>query len=525
MFTKSKIGSWLGGLSLAALCWTSPISASQHPAIETDLGTITGIGDDNGSRFMGIPYAQPPVGDLRWAPPQPVTDLPEPYAATEFSSTCPQNASAFGVASVNEDCLYLNVYLPEGDVSSFHNLPVMVWFHGGAFTYGGGSLYDPAPLVKKGVVVVTVNYRLGALGYLAHPALTAEQGASGNYGIMDQQLALQWVQDHISAFGGNENNVTIFGQSAGGLSSHAHLVSKNSSGLFHKAIIQSGAYLLDQPVLEQWELLGLGITAQAGCGADTSLECLRNLAVEDILANQDPGDLGWLPITDGKTLTRPMEQALASGDFNQVPVMQGSTRDDYTMFTALGHDLNPEKGPITNENYVQRLIDLGFPEAAAPLIAFFYPPFLYENAGAAYSAMGTDFLFACTSRSSLLKLSRHVTTYAYEFNDRNAPFPALPPVSFPYGAAHGAEIQYLMNTFKDGELTSSQKKLSKHMIKYWTNFAKRGNPNPWGSFFWPKYNGLHGIMMSLQTPFALPKVGFKVDHKCDFWTTLLSFEP
>ncbi|MBA55615.1 MAG: carboxylesterase [Pseudomonadales bacterium] len=521
----NTLGSWLGAVALMATGWAAPALALQDDTVETSLGTIIGVTDGYGTRFMGIPYAQPPVGNLRWAAPQPITELPQPFAADTAGSSCPQAPSPFGEPSINEDCLYLNVYRPEGNFPPSRKLPVMVWIHGGAFTYGGGALYDPTPLVKEGVIVVTINYRIGALGFMAHPALTAEAGSSGNYGIMDQQMALNWVQDNIAAFGGDTENVTIFGQSAGGLSSHVHLAAPASAGLFDKAIIQSGAYLLEQPGLAEWQYLGLGVAAQAGCATDQSVDCLRNLSVTDILSNQDPGALGWLPIVDGNVLTQTVKSAITSGEFNQVPVMEGTTADEYTMFTALAFDLDPTKGPLTNDGYQQAIIDLGFPEEAAPLVALFYPPFLYQNAGAAFSAMGTDFLFACNSRSSLLALSKHVRTYGYEFADDEAPYTALPPVSFPYGASHGTEIQFLMNAFDSGELTEEQQALSEEMITFWTKFAKNGNPNAPGSFYWPQYNGLHGIMMSLQTPKSLPKLGFKIRHKCDFWTTLFSLAP
>lgn len=522
MFTRKHLGNLIGALSLTTACMTTGAIAAQNTTVETANSTITGIANKDGSQFLGIPFAQPPVGALRWQPPQPVTDFPEQFAATEFGSNCPQAPSPFGQPSLNEDCLYLNVYRPKGNFNGNRRVPVMVWIHGGAFTYGGGELYDPTPLTDKGVMVVTINYRIGALGFMAHPALTAtsSSGTSGNFGIMDQQAALQWVQDNIEDFGGDADNVTVFGQSAGGLSTHAHLASPGSAGLLDKAIIQSGAYLLEQPTMQEWEYLGLGVAAQAGC-ADQSPACLRSLPVETILANQDPGALGWLPIVDGNVLPTTMKAALASGDFNQVPVMEGTTKDEYTMFTALSYDLTGN--PLTPATYQDAIIELGFPAAIAPLIALLYPPFLYENTGAAFSAMGTDMLFSCNSQTSMNLLSQYVPVYGYEFADRNAPYTSLPPVSFSYGAVHGSEIQYVMNTVGGGELDKNQQKLSKQMIKFWSNFAKTGNPN--GELtVWHSYSPAVQTMMSLQPPQALPTYTFAYDHKCGIWNAIFSLQ-
>lgn len=520
MTHSKKLGRWLGTLYLAATCLSTTSYAAQGNTVDTPLGTITGVASTNGSQFLGIPYAQPPVGELRWSSPLPIKELPDNFVADQFGPSCPQAPSPFGEASISEDCLYLNVYRPQGEFPSDQKIPVMVWIHGGAFTYGGSKLYDPTPLTDNGVIVVTINYRIGALGFMAHPSLsaTSDSGVSGNYGIQDQQLALQWVQDNIANFGGDPDNVTIFGQSAGGLSSHVHLAAPGSAGLFNKAIIQSGAYLLQQPALQDWEYLGLGVAAAAGC-PDQSTECLRNLPVETILANQDPGALGWLPIVDGQTLPIDVASALYSGNFNQVPVMEGTTADEYTMFTALSYDLLG--APITNDSYLSAITDLGFPTEAAYLISVLYPPFLYESPGAAYSAMGTDMLFACNSQSSLQMLSQHVPTYGYEFNDPKAPYTTLPPVSFSYGAVHGSEIQYIMNTVDGGELNWSQKMLASQMKKYWTNFAKTGNPN--GKLnIWHRYNSLTRTMMSLRPYFSFPIHTFGLKHKCGFWNWLFA---
>jgi para-nitrobenzyl esterase len=209
------------------------------PTATTTSGVVVGTESANARAFLGIPYAAPPVGALRWKAPAAPASWTGTRSATEYAAHCAQPASPYGVASSSEDCLYLNVHTPK--TAGPH--PVMVWIHGGAFYLGQSNTYKPDALVAENHVVVTVNYRLGALGFMAHPALTAEHGtASGNYGLMDQQAALTWVKNNIANFGGNKDNVTIFGESAGGFSVNSHLASPGSVGLFHKAIAMSGAY-------------------------------------------------------------------------------------------------------------------------------------------------------------------------------------------------------------------------------------------------------------------------------------------
>ncbi|MBC7976123.1 MAG: carboxylesterase family protein, partial [Myxococcales bacterium] len=216
----------------------------------TTEGFVRGITTDATRQFRGIPYAAPPVGDRRWKPPQRAARWPGVLDTTQFRNHCPQAGGPFGEASDTEDCLFLNVTTPRE--LAFRLRPVMVWIHGGGLTAGQSDVYDPTPLVDQGdVIVVTINYRLGALGFTAHPSLTAESAdaASGNYGLLDQQEALRWVRRNILLFGGDPTRVTIFGESAGGLSVHAHLASPTSHGLFQRAIVQSGAYQLAQPSL------------------------------------------------------------------------------------------------------------------------------------------------------------------------------------------------------------------------------------------------------------------------------------
>ncbi len=518
--------------ALFFLCISSVIAGHRHNdkpwsnLARTDAGLIRGVSTDYGARFLGVPYAAAPVGDLRWQSPQPAAPWDGVRDANEFGGNCAQPFSPFGIPSVSEDCLYLNVYQPKSIYRGRllnRKRPVMVWIHGGAFQFGESQDFDPAKLAKNGTVVVTINYRLGALGFLAHPALSANSptGTSGNYGIQDQQAALRWVQNNIANFGGDPNNVTIFGESAGGLSVHTHLASPESAGLFHRAIIQSGAYALQQPPLPAWEFVGTGIAAAMGC-PDQSLDCLQGLSVEQILAGQDPGAVGYLPNVDGLTLPTTVLDALQTGQFNRVPVIQGSNSNEYSLFTSLLFELAGT--PITPEFYpVAITLATGLPAEVVPLVLAEYPLENFPSPSEALNAVGTDFLFACNAQTSNRLLSQFVPTYAYEFADDDAPQIYLPPVSFDYGAYHAAEIQYVMdpqNDFPIEPLNRQQRWLSKQMVNYWTSFSRFGKPFTIAAPFWKQYQVGEEKVQSLQP--GITRVNdFNQRHHCDFWGFLL----
>src|SRR6266568_8308046 len=252
-------------------------SASTNPdtplVVATADGTVRGRAVAATDEFLGIPYAAPPVGALRWQPPRPPAPWHGTRAASSYAPHCPQPSGSFGRASTSEDCLYLNVFAPAG--ARGKHLPVMVWVHGGSLRTGESDDYNPAGLVRDGVVVVTINYRLGALGFLADAALASRPGGpAGNYGLMDQQAALRWVQRNIGGFGGNPGEVTLFGESAGGLSTLAQLISPGARGLFQRAIVESGTYELTEQSLATAESAGDAFAAKVGCTSDTAA-CLR----------------------------------------------------------------------------------------------------------------------------------------------------------------------------------------------------------------------------------------------------------
>jgi para-nitrobenzyl esterase len=496
---------------------------SDPNVVVTKAGSVRGSSTTKMRSFLGIPYAAPPVGEARWKPPTAAAKFSAERDATQFAAHCPQPATAFGSGDdTSEDCLHLNVYTP----TSAAPHPVMVWIHGGAFYLGESDDFDPSALVAQDVVVVTINYRLGPLGFLAHPALTEEGGGvSGNYGLMDQQLALHWVQDNIAAFGGDKDNVTIFGQSAGGVSVHSQLVMTGAAGLFDKAIAQSGAYAVGpgrQPTLTMSETTGTMVLTAAGCADPCSLDDMRALSADKLVTVQlgiPALSSGWIPAVDGKLLKTDVASAYASGTYEKVPVIEGSNHDEYRLFVAL-NEMNPPNapaGPLTADGYVTAMKAL-FGDDNGALLAALYAPAAYDNnPGLAQAAAATDAIFACPMLRTSQLLAADGSVYSFEFNDPKAPQFYLPDVpDFEYAASHGSELSYLFKV-KNVTMTDDQKTLSDTMVHYWTNFAKHGDPNGTGLPTWPLNTPAADGILSLAPGDGAIAVttGFSADHKCD----------
>jgi para-nitrobenzyl esterase len=506
--------------------------ANENPIAVTLNGPIRGAVSAAGIReFLGIPYAAPPVGNLRWRPPVDHARWFDIRDATQFANHCPQAASAFGIASTSEDCLFLNVFTPSE--FGIRPRPVMVWIHGGSLLVGESNDFDPTPLVNDGVIVVTVNYRLGALGFLAHPAFAAEvtdpghdgqpaTGFSGDYGIMDQQAALRWVRDNIRFFGGDPENVTIFGESAGGLSVFTQLQSPPAAHLFHKAIIESGAYSLNTQTLATAEAAGAVFATATGC-ADQTAACLRALPVDTIVANESASIGGYTPNLDGSFLPLSLATALAAGQFHRVPILQGNNHDEWRLFTALAFDLVGNPIPNTEAGYEAALATLL--GAAAPLVAAEYPLANFPSASIAFAAPITDVVYACPALKADISMASFTAVYTYQFADENAPEDFLPPVSFPYGAAHASELQYLFVlpvTVPRPSLDAAQLQLARTMQRYWTSFAKSGTPNDPSSPAWALFNQVASNFQSLVPPRPVQETNFATAHHCDFWAALLA---
>jgi len=504
------------------------------PVVTTDDGAVRGMTAGTVDEFLGIPYAAPPTGNLRWRPPQPPAGWQGVRDATQFGPSCPQPPSLSVPGPFSEDCLYLNVNtpaLPGGDQDHrWRNggddggLPVLVWIHGGGLTQDAGRDYDPAKLAADGVVVVTINYRLGALGFLAHPALASRPGGpAGNYGLMDQQAALRWVRDNIGQFGGDPRNVTIAGESAGGLSVLAQMVSTGARGLFQKAIIESGSFALNQRPLATAEASGEAFAGSLGCTGQTAqtAQCLRNLPVTDLVT---PAFVEIPGVVDGKVLTEPIGTALAAGRFARVPVLNGTNHEEEALFVALGltvsqgTDVLIAQQPVTDPaNYQANIAQaLGVPAARAAAIAAEYPP--GTDPAAAFTTLVGDASFACPALQIDTLTSQRVPTYAYEFNDDNAPQPFTPPGLVPPVATHTSELQYLFdlpNAPFPAPLSADQQALAASMRAAWANFAATGNPAS-AAVPWPAFSD-SAQMLSLVPPQPQLETDFAARHHCAFW--------
>jgi para-nitrobenzyl esterase len=404
-------------------------------------------------------------------------------------------------------------------------MPVMFWIHGGGLTSGAGSDYDPTPLLApQNVIVVTINYRLGYLGFFAQTALDSEGHDAGNYGLMDQQFAMKWVQSNIAAFGGDPSNVTIFGESAGGHSVYCNIASPTAAGLFSHAISESGSYLMFDNFITSIVPLSVGeapgsglvpggnsVASGLGC---TTAACLRGISNTTLVGIQ-PGTL--YAFVDGTLLTETPAQSFATGNFNRVPVMAGTNHDEWRIFVAEQYDA--VGNPILTEPEYIAATDLLWGPLLGPIIPFLYP--YLPPGGQVLGASGTDGIFACSARNGDAFLSNFTNTYAYEFNDENAP-PQPPPagLSFPLGAYHGSEIQYLFDSVFTPELNPAQQQLSAAMVSYWTNFAATGDPNGGSLPTWSLYNPTSDIFQSLIPPTPTTESTFNTDHLCDFWNAI-----
>jgi para-nitrobenzyl esterase len=514
LFSNPGLAHLLQKLALALAVATSGTAAFAQRTVPTDKGEVSGIVMPAYRAFLGIPYAAPPVGDLRWKPPQPHAHWGR-RQATSIGARCPQLEGS-RIASADEDCLVLNVYTPR----VARRLPVMVFIHGGSFMVGAGSDYDPTILARKAnAVVVTFNYRLGALGLLAHPALSAEapDQASGLYALQDQQFALQWVGRNIDGFGGDRRNITVFGESAGGISICAHLASPTAAGLFHKAIIESGPCTADPIPLATAERAGREYAEKLNCSAAA---CLRAQTVEALLLNPPTETSGagkmWLPAFGGKSSSLPLTpmDALRAGKFNRVPVMNGANHDEFRYFTAL--EETAQGYALSAQQYLDTV--QGTFGSRAPAVLAEYPLASFSAPDVANSILLGDALFNCGTRgANLLLAGRNVPVYAYEFNDPAAPAPIKSPY-MPLLAAHSTELPYIFQTAKT-QMTRHQQQLSDQMIRYWANFAASGNPNGPGMPAWPAYTISRERFQQL-APGAVTSIdSYVARHKCEFWVS------
>jgi para-nitrobenzyl esterase len=505
---------------------TPEAARSSDPAlVQTAAGMVRGVVAPDHRLFAGVPYAAPPLGPLRWQPPASAVAWPGVREATRPGPRClqdPEGDPEFG-RQTDEDCLTLNVWTPAGAARGTSR-PVMVWIHGGAFVNGSGAVYDAKWLATRGdVVVVTFNYRLGTMGFLAHPSL-GPPGEVGNYGLADQQAALRWVRDNIANFGGDPGKVTVAGESAGGMSVCDHLVAPDSRGLFRAAIIQS-APCQAQADLPTAEKSSLEYAAAAGCGdVATAAQCLRALPADKL---RKPvwyfhvgNDALAGPVTGTKALPVDPVAAFARGEAHRVPVLIGTNRDEFTLFVALQY-LRLRK-PYTTAEYPELLRDTFGANAVA--VGEHYPLDRYNGSvPLAYSAAVTDGVFACLADRMSDDLAKSEPVYSYEFNDPGAPAPEpLRTLPFPVGASHSLELRYLFDVGGAPPLNPAQQQLSDQMIDYWSQFLTTGVPGAAGQPVWPALTAGDPTerRMSLQPDGSRVITTFAETHQCAFWAGL-----
>lgn len=437
------------------------------------------------SVYKGIPFAEPPVGDLRWRPPDPVKPWDGVLDAKNFVAACPQldggPIAMFGPGDLrqSEDCLHINVWTPA--LGKGGKLPVMVWIHGGAFKMGGANnpMYNAVNLAAEGIVVVSCHYRMNVFGALAHPDLTTEAGASGSYAMLDQVAALEWVRDNIEAFGGDAGNVTIFGESAGSRAVALLVASPLAKGLFHRAICQSGGLRSAGDSLEKREKQGLAFAKKLGCG---NVAALREIQWGDLVAASNEVDP--FPFVDGQFMPDDPVALFDRGDVNHVPMIIGVNADEGTLFTHLV----PE--PVdTLEKYDAAL--KRFFGSNADDVRDVYPAANDGDALAAWTALRGDVTMGMPIRKlARLQAKTGSPCYFYQFT-------RVPPWEYGerFGAYHGAEIPYIFGSgmrlgHYDGRegLSETDCYLSDTLMGYWINFAKTGDPNGGGLPNWPKFS-------------------------------------
>ncbi len=509
--TACRIAAGVVVLSLAVSAWPG----GAQSVVRTASGPVSGVTAEGVESFKGIPFAAPPVGDLRWRAPQAPAKWTAVRKADAYGHDCMQepfggDAAPLGTTPA-EDCLVLNVWRPAHKIAK--PLPVIVWIYGGGFVNGGSSpsVYDGSGFARKDVIMVSFNYRLGRFGFFGHPALTAENkdnGLLGNYGYMDQIAALKWVQANIKAFGGDPANVTIFGESAGGGSVHMLMTSPLTKGLFARAIVQSGggrgslmgarALREDRPNLPSSETLGLALASKNGItGADAaSLAKLRALPAGVVtdgmnLTNMGPqGATYGGPMLDGKIVVEDPQTAYLAGHYNKVPLMIGANTAD------IGFNFAPDKDAAFAAfgAHAKEAMAAYDPMGNMPLDVIRY-------------YMGMDTMMIEPARFVATTLTdQGVPTYTYRYGYVADSMQG----EWKSGTPHATEIPYVMNTVKakyGTALTAKDETIADQTNSYWANFARTGNPNGAGLPEWPRYDPKADVLMMFApdgTPKAIP---------------------
>jgi para-nitrobenzyl esterase len=516
---------------------------AQAAPVVTSRGPVTGIFKNGVTRYLGIAYAAPPVGKLRWMPPQPPAKWTAVKQAVTFGPTCAQVTTLgpfAGPANANEDCLYLNVFAPHGA----KNLPVLVWLHGGGYVDGESNDYDAGKLAAQGkLVVVTINYRLGLFGFLAVPALDSEGHPFGNYGVLDMQAALRWVHDNITAFGGDPRIVTLGGQSAGAGAAAANVVSPGAAGLFQRAIFQSGGYT-PFATLKISEERGAKFAAAAGCTTGDISGCLRALPASRIIALSGTaaanGPFINGPLVDGTVIPHQMIDAVTSGAFNRMPVMIGTTKDEANFGIGIAEYFRRPRVATSAADFRNIMKSTyggnagpggdkpAYAKSTVESVIAHYP--MHGAAQASWSGAATDNL-ACRGQTLAGAMAPHVPVYMYEFDDRTAPsyFPRMP--GYASLAYHTGDIGYVFTGYHGGPqglptaLNPAQTKLSDRLIAAWANFARSGNPNASDDTPWPRWkaDGAAYFLEDDSWNKTQTNAAFAAAHQCGLWRGILLY--
>lgn len=505
-------------LVLFTLLWAGALNAQptevNSPKVKTASGMLRGTTEEGVSIFKAIPYAAAPVGELRWRPPQPVQPWNGELDAAKFCKDCGQ-AGGFGPdapkisANASEDCLFLNIWKP-ANASKDGRLPVMVWIHGGAFVFGSGSGAENSGVhfAKQGVILITFNYRLGRLGFFAHPALSKEypNEPKGNYGYMDQIAALKWIQKNIADFGGDPKNVTIFGESAGGVSVQSLLTIPSAKGLFHKAIIESGGgrdgVLTGRPINKEnadkyypisAETIGINFAKKHGIeGTDAAaLAKLRALAAADIIdggqeTNGPGGPVTYSgPILDGKLVVETAESAYKAGRQNRVPIIIGSNSAEVPAGFVNARSKDELFGLFRNMK-----------EEAKNVFA----PDTTRSLAEMLTMVNTDKVWAEPARFTANAITvKGDKAFIYLFSYVTESMKARAR----FGAPHASEIAYVFNNLNArrgiSTATPQDEEVARLMNTYWVNFAKTGNPNGKGLPIWPAFDSKNNELIEFQS--------------------------
>lgn len=489
--------------AVASLCFAMPARAQEPPIVNAPAGSVRGEAVAGTQVFRGIPFARSPVGELRWRAPLRLPRWRGVRDATQFGAACvqppsPQTSIYYNVPpAMSEDCLFLNIWAPE----NARNAPVFVWIHGGSLVSGAGSssYYDGARLAERGIMVVSINYRLGALGYLAHPGLSAEsrRNISGNYGLMDQIEALRWIRRNIGAFGGDANNVTIAGESAGALSVMYLMAAPDARGLFHRAIAQS-AYMITAPVLRNnpyegafsAEAVGVWLASQLGA---TDIAGLRSMSAEAIVSRA--ATTGYFPFVtvDGRTVPRQLVDVFDRGDQARVPILAGYNEGEIRSLRFLLPSPPVDAAAYTNE------IRARYGELSDAFLAR-YPA---DNIGESMLATTRDAMYGWTSeRLTARQTAIGAPSFLYYFDHG---YPAADDAGL--HAFHAAEIPYVFGTI--GETperwpavpqTAQEQRMSDAMLNYWASFARDGAPRAQGEAEWRPYGTDRAYMAFADVP-------------------------